>query len=71
MLTDVNGFTSEIKWAVNNGIIPVNSTTKFGYNDMVSRIDIVNSLYLFDGLNNTVSTMSGNTDINNYKKLYI
>ena len=69
MLNDVNGFTSEIKWAVNNGIIPVNSTTKFGYNDMVSRIDIVNSLYLFDGLNNTVSTMSGNTDINNYKKL--
>lgn len=68
MLTDVRLFGSEVKWAVNSGIIPVNSATKFGYNDAVNRITVVNSLYMFDGLNNTVSTLKNSTDINNYKK---
>lgn len=69
MLTDVSNYTNEVKWAVDSGIIPVNSATKFGYNDAVNRISTVSSLYAFSGLDNTISNVSSNSDIKNYKQL--
>lgn len=49
MLTDVSTYKEEVKWAVNNGIIPVNSATSFGTSSPITRFDVVKSLFAFRG----------------------
>lgn len=49
MLTDVNNYKEEVRWAVDSGIIPVNSATKFGAYDPIGRMEIVKILYAFTG----------------------
>lgn len=65
MLTDVSSYKTEVKWAVNSGIIPVSSATSFSGNTKVSRFDVVNSLFAYKGRPGTVSNTSGSNDRKN------
>ena len=52
----VSGFTTEIKWAVNNGILPLDNSTKFSPSSSVNRFDAVNSLWKYKGMPGVIST---------------
>lgn len=65
MLTDVKEYKEEVKWAVNNGILPVSSVTSFEPNEKVTRFEVIKSLYEFSGRDANVEPTKD--DIANYK----
>lgn len=69
MIDDVDSYTSEVKWAVNSGIIPVNSATKFSPDASISRIDVVKSLYAFNGYDASVNNNSTNNDRSKHRNI--
>ena len=69
MIDDIDSYTSEVKWAVNSGIIPVNSATKFSPDASISRIDVVKSLYAFNGYDASVNNNSTNNDRSKHRNI--
>ena len=63
MLTDITSYNDEVKWAVNSGIIPVNSATTFGENSSINRFDVIKSLFAFKGNPGVVVPQKTTNDI--------
>lgn len=67
MLTDVNSNDDAVRWAVDSGIIPISSTTKFGVNEPINRIETIKILYAYTGREYPISNISRVSEIKNYK----
>ena len=69
MINDVDSYTTEVKWAVNSGVIPVNSATKFSPDASISRIDVIKSLYAFSGYDALVNNNSTKNDRSKHRNI--
>lgn len=53
-ITDVNQFGSEIAWAINSGSMTLKNPNEFGSHDSLTRMDVMQILYRYNGLPNAV-----------------
>ena len=56
-LTDVTKYEQEVKWAVNNGIIPLTSPTTYNPNSIVTRFNTIQALYSYTNRKGNVTTL--------------
>lgn len=63
--TSVNKFSTEIKWAINNGILPLDMATSFSPKSTVNRFDAIRSLYKYKKMPGTITTLTTITESSN------
>lgn len=63
-ITDITSNTTENKWAINNGIIPLVTQTKYQPSNTMTRFEIINSLWRYANMPGTISaTKTSKNDI--------
>ena len=66
-VSDVNTNEAEIKWAVNKGIIPLATSTKFNPLDAINRFEVIKTLYRYNNMPGSISTVKTTQDVTNYQ----
>jgi hypothetical protein len=66
-IDDVSSNKTQISWAVNKGILPLTSPTKFSPKSEVTRFDAIKALWKYSNMPGTISTTKTSTEIKNYQ----